>query len=186
MLVMRNRSAALIAAPSMLAGVLAAHALAYRWTVPAAERASVLRQTGHAWEAYLPILIAPALALLAIGLLRHTVSRSARPAAWPFAVLPPFAFLLQEHLERFLHDGTPQLVMTTPVLAGVLLAVPFGLAAYAVARALIGLTEAAARALAAPPPRFLTARVLTPAASRSLLPAVVVCSPPGRGPPRAR
>jgi hypothetical protein len=183
---MRNRSAALIAAPSLLGGVLAAHALAYRWTVPAAERASVLRQAGHAWEAYLPFLIAPALALLAIGLLRHTVSRSARPAAWPFAVLPPFAFLLQEQLERFFHDGTPHLVLTTPVLAGVLLAVPFGLTAYAVARALLGLSESAARAFAARPPRLVAAASYALAAPRSLAAAVVVGSRPGRGPPRAR
>ena len=182
---MRNRSAALIAAPSMLGGVLAAHVLAYRWTVPTSERASVLRNTGHAWEAYLPFLLAPALALLAVGLVRHTVSRGRRPAAWPFAVLPPLAFLVQEHLERLIHDGTPHLVLTTPVLAGVLLAVPFGLAAYAVARALLGLSEATGRALVARPPRLVAAPALASAAHRSSAAAVVLGSRPGRGPPRA-
>jgi hypothetical protein len=101
-------------------------------------------------------------------------------------VLPPFAFLLQEQLERFIHTGRPHLVLTTPVLAGILLAVPFGLAAYAVARALIGLAEAAARALSPAPPRLLRAPALAPAASRSLVAAAVPGSRPGRGPPRAR
>jgi hypothetical protein len=183
---MRNRSAALIAAPSMLGGVLAAHVLAYRWTIPAAERASVLRQTGHAWEAYLPFLVACAFALVAVGLVRQSVSGRSRAAAWPFAVLPPLAFFVQEQLERLFHNGTPHLVLTTPVLAGVLLAVPFGLAAYAVARALLGLSEAAGRALAARPPRLLVAPALASAAPSSVPAAVVLGSRPGRGPPRAR
>ncbi len=183
---MRNRSAALIAAPSILGGVLAAHALAYRWTVPAGERASLLRATGHAWQAYLPLLLAPVLAVLAVGIVRSTLSRGARPAAWPFAVLPPLAFLLQEHLERLAHDGTLQLALSTPVVAGVLLAVPFGLAAYAVARALLRLSEAAARALAARPPRLLASPAVASPASCPVPNAVALGAGFGRGPPRAR
>jgi len=183
---MRNRSAALIAAPSILGGVLAAHALAYRWAVPAGERASLLRDTGHAWQSYLPFLLAPLLAVLAVGIVRSTLSRGARPAAWPFAVLPPLAFLLQEHLERLARDGTLHLALSTPVVAGVLLAVPFGLAAYAVARALLGLSEAAARALAARPPRLLASPAVTSAAACPVPNAVAPGAGLGRGPPRAR
>jgi hypothetical protein len=101
-------------------------------------------------------------------------------------VLPPLAFLVQEHLERLIHDGTPHVVLTTPVLAGVLLAVPFGLTAYAVARALLGLTEAAAQALVARPPRLVRVPALASAAPRVLAAAVVLGSRPGRGPPPAR
>jgi hypothetical protein len=183
---MRNRSAALIAAPSIVGGVLAAHALAYRWAVPAGERASLLHDTGHAWQAYLPLLLASVLAVLAVGIVRSTVSRGARPAAWPFAVLPPLAFLLQEHLERLAHDGTLHLALSTPVVAGVLLAVPFGLAAYAVARALLGLSEAAARALAARPPRLLASPAVASPAACPVPNAVAPGAGLGRGPPRAR
>jgi hypothetical protein len=183
---MRTRSAALIATPSMLGGVLAAHALAYRWTVPAGQRAAVLRDTGHTWQAYLPFVVASALALLAVGLVRHTASRRARPAAWPFAVLPPLGFLLQEHLERLFHDGTLHLALTTPVVAGVLLAVPFGLAAYAVARALLGLSDAVARALAPRPPRLLAASAPACFAVNSFPRTVALGARSGRGPPRAR
>lgn len=183
---MRNRSAVLVAGPSMLVGVVVAHALAYRWTVPAAERASVLRGTGHAWQAYLPFLLTPTLALLAFGLLRSAFDRGARPAAWPFAVLPPLAFVLQEHLERLAYDGSLRLALTTPVLAGVLLAVPFGLAAYAIARALLGLTEAAARTLAARPPSLLASPALAAPASSPVPTPVALAAGFGRGPPRAR
>jgi hypothetical protein len=67
-----------------------------------------------------------------------------------------------------------------------LLAVPFGLAAYAVARALLGLTEAAVQALVARPPRLVAAPALASAAPRSLAAAAVLGSRPGRGPPPAR
>jgi hypothetical protein len=183
---MRNRWAVLVAGPSMLVGVVVAHALAYRWTVPAGERASVLRSTGHAWQAYLPFALAPTLALLAFGLLHSAFDRRGRPAAWPFAVLPPLAFVLQEHLERLAYDGSFHLALSTPVVAGVLLAVPFGLAAYAVARALLGLTEAAARALAARPPRLLASPAFASPSSCPVPTPVALGAGLGRGPPRAR
>lgn len=183
---MRNRSAALIAAPSIVGGVLAAHALAYRWAVPAGERASLLRDTGHAWQAYLPLLLAAVLAVLAVGIVRSTLSRGARPAAWPFAVLPPLAFLLQEHLERLTYNGSLHLALSTPVVAGVLLAIPFGLAAYAVARALLGLSEAAARALASRPPRLTAAPAFASPASCPAPDAVALSAGFARGPPRTR
>jgi hypothetical protein len=146
----------------------------------------VLRDTGHAWQSFLPLLLAPALAALAVGLLRHAVSRRPAPAAWPFAVLPPLAFLLQEQLERLGHDGRLHLALTTPVVAGVLLAMPFGLAAYAAASALLSLSDAAARALAAPPPRLLAAPTLAALTSLPLPAAVPASLRSGRGPPPAR
>ncbi len=182
---MRNRSAFLIGAPSMLGGVLAAHALAYRWTVPAAQRTVELRQTGHAWFAYLPLVLAVALAALAVGLARRLLApRSGTPAAWPFAVLPPLAFLLQEHLERLVYDGSPHLALSAPVIAGVLLAVPFGLAAYLVARILLAGVDTVSDAFRAAPARLC--RALPPAPRFSPAPAGGVhagaCA--GRGPPQ--
>lgn len=184
---MRKRTAWAVAAPSMLGGVLAAHDLAYRLTVPASVRAHELSQTGHAWFRYLPLLIAGALALAAVGLTRRALAPAGRPAAWPFAVLPPLAFLLQESLERLFQTGSLHPALETPVVAGVLLAVPFGLVAYLVARWLIGLSEAAAGVLRAGPPRLLPALPPRPHAVLRALPAGVdLGARAGRGPPRAR
>ncbi len=184
---MRKRSAWAVAAPSMLGGVLAAHDLAYRLTVPQPERAHLLSQTGHAWFRYLPLLLASALALVAVGLVRRALAPGGRPAAWPFAVLPPLAFLLQEQVERLCHDGSLRPALQTPVLAGVLIAVPFGLAAYLVARSLLAVADSAGRALQAAPPRFPS--VAPPAAHPAFVPALAGVHPgvrPGRGPPHGR
>ncbi len=184
---MRARPATLITAPFMLGGVLAAHELAYRWTVPAAERADALRHTGHAWLAHVPVLLALAVAVLLVGVARRALAPGgAKPAAWPFAVVPPLAFLVQEHLERLLHDGAFELATGAPVVAGVLLAVPFGLAAYVVARWLLDAADAAARTLRVAPLRLPSLR-LTPVPVPLARPAG---APPGaragRGPPRTR
>ena len=171
----------------MLGGVLAAHQLAYRWTVPAAQRAEELRQTGHAWLADLPLMLAAAVAVLAVGLGRRILApRGGTPAAWPFAALPPLAFLLQEHLERLVHDGSPHLVLGPPVIAGVLLAVPFGLAAYLVARAVLEAADAVSAALRAAPARLREALPVAALVSPARPAGVHVGAPAGRGPPLAR
>jgi hypothetical protein len=134
----------------MLAGVVAAHALAFRLTVPAWERATVLAQTGHRWFAYLPLVLGAAGALLVLGVARRvTASDRSHPAAWPFAIFPPLALFLQEQLER----GHPAL--DTTIAAGVLLAVPLGLAAYALLRALLHVSDTLVAALRARPPVHL-------------------------------
>ena len=71
--------------------------------------------------------------------------------AWPFAVLPPLAFALQEHLERLLHAGAvPWTAVLEPTfLPGFLLQLPFALLAFAVARALLGAAVLLARLLRA-------------------------------------
>jgi hypothetical protein len=177
-----QRRAWAIALPPMLGGILLAHALAFELTVPAAERASALSETGHSWFAYLPLLLGAAAALLALGLVRRVLTLDdARPPVWPFALFPPLALFLQEQLER------GRLAFDPTIAAGVLLAVPLGLVAYALLRTLLHVSDRLAVALRMPPAfRFeVPACLVRPG---GLLPAANRPAPLGaRGPPgRAR
>jgi hypothetical protein len=171
-----------IALPPMLGGVVAAHTLAFRLTVPASSRAAVLQSTGHRWFAYLPLLFAAGAALLVLALVRRALAADrARPALWPFAVFPPLALFLQEQLER------GHFALDTTIAAGVLLAIPLGLAAHAVLRALLHVSDAVARILRSRPRLRLPAlRLATPL--EQFVPASLALAPHGpRGPPsRAR
>ena len=132
----------------LVGGWAAAHGLAYRIVVPeAAERRHLLEETGHAYLDPAPLL-ALILSLLAVGFGCCLLSgRAGFRTRWAFALLPPSAFVVQEYLERALHDG--QLPLTTaldPTFAvGLLLQLPFAVAALFVARALIALAEALTR-----------------------------------------
>jgi len=171
-----------VALPPMLGGVVAAHALAFRLTVPASTRAAVLASTGHRWLAYLPLLLAAAGALLVLALVRRVLAGDrTRPALWPFAVFPPFVLFVQEQLER------GHLALDTTIAAGVLLAIPLGLAAHALLRALLHVSDVVSRHLrSAPAPCIQTLRLRLPL--EWFVPASLALAPHGaRGPPsRAR
>ncbi len=166
----------------MLVGILVAHALAFRLTVPAEDRAATLSETGHSWFAYLPLLLGAAAALLVLGLVRRMLALDdARPAAWPFALFPPLALFLQEQLER------GRLAFDPTIGAGVLLAVPLGFIAYALLRTLLHVSDRLVVALRTPPAlRFEAPALLVPV--DGFLPAAIPPAPRGaRGPPgRAR
>jgi hypothetical protein len=61
----------------------------------------------------------------------------------PFALLAPAAFVVQEHLETLLHTGAAPFgtVLQPTFLPGLLLQIPFALAGYAIARALVRLAD---------------------------------------------
>jgi len=66
-----------------------------------------------------------------------------------FAAMPPLAFALQEHLERLFHGaGVAGVVLEPTFLLGLVLQAPFALAAYLLARLLLGVAERAGRVLA--------------------------------------
>jgi hypothetical protein len=73
------------------------------------------------------------------------------PARLLFLV-PPLAFALQEHLERLVHDGSfPLAAAIEPTfLVGLALQLPFALAAYAVAAALLEVADRVSDLLRAP------------------------------------
>jgi hypothetical protein len=137
------------------AGSLAAHLLAYRIAVPDPElRRHLLEDSGHGYLDPAP-LASLCLTLVAVGLLARLLGgRAATPGASArlFAVLPLVAFGFQEHLERLIHTGAfpYAAALQATFLVGLLLQVPFGLAAFAVARALLAGADALAEALAAP------------------------------------
>jgi hypothetical protein len=130
--------------PLMLAGSQLAHVFAYRLVYPEAQvRLRELLATGHGYMSYLPLVlgVGAAFELVAFGSAvvggvrqRHRVVVS--PVA--FALLPPLGFVLQEFLERWL-AGAPfpwWMVLQPTFRIGLLLQLPFALAAFLVARLL--------------------------------------------------
>jgi hypothetical protein len=142
--------------PLVLGGTEAAHALAYRLVYPQLH-ARVLLATGHAYLAWLPLLlgIAGALALAALVAAGADAARGRSPRelpAWAFAVVPPLAFVLQEVLELSLHIGTFgwRAVLAPTFVPGLVLQLPLAALAYLVARLLLRTAEHLGRALAQP------------------------------------
>jgi hypothetical protein len=165
---MRNRRLPwLLSVPLMAAGCLAAHSAAYRLV----EHSS--QETAHGYLGLAPLLIAIGVALGVVATLRSVLSGN-EPAAMPpylFALLPPLAFTLQEHLERGLQGGAALETVLEPVfLLGLLLQLPFALCALVVARSLLRVAKAAGS-------------LLTPQLPRALRPPIVR-SPATIDPPR--
>jgi hypothetical protein len=191
--VQRRRLAWLSALPLAAAGSAAAHSLAYRIVEPdPAVRSELLEGSGHAYLAYLPLFLAGCLALLGAALVGHAVAgfrrRPATAAAvWPLALVPPLAFALQEHLERFLvQDHLPLLAALEPTfVVGLVLQVPFAVAAILLARALGGMAETIGRALASPPRPRSSRPPTTVAPGAAVLPRLPLLATrqAGRGPP---
>ena len=166
----RTTIAWLLSVPLMLAGTEVAHALAFRVVYPSQwARAQALQETGHGYFAWLPALAAVGAATLLAALFlsgrnavagRHGAIRT--PSLRRFAAMPPLAFVLQEHLERLLHGvGVFGVVLDPTFLVGLALQAPFALAAYLLARLLLGVAERAGRALGR---RAASGRRRTPAA----------------------
>ena len=103
------------------------------------------------------------------------------------AAIPPLAFVLQEVLERFLHEGHVhwQLLLSGPFLYGLLAQIPFALLAAALAYALGRVAERLGAALA--PRRLRTSGTrLAHELARSVdlpLRAALARGWAGRGPP---
>jgi hypothetical protein len=90
-----------------------------------------------------PSIVLVLIALVARGLEARRGLRSARPAAWPFLVAPPAIFTVQEHLERL-----GQNIWTDRAfLGGLVLQALLGLAAWFVARLLLGVATIVGRSL---------------------------------------
>jgi hypothetical protein len=144
----------------MFAGSQTAHVFAYRLVYPDAQvRLRELVETGHGYMAYLPFALGFAGAVLVVSLLLAGLDAArgrlpGRLPSWAFALLPPVAFVVQEHVERWLHSGLVpwQAVLEPTFLPGLLLQLPFGLVAYLAARLLLGTAVRLGRVLASPPP----------------------------------
>ena len=143
----------------MLVGVEAAHALAYRVVFPEASlRGAVLAATGHAYAAWLPLLLALGGAVAVVGLaaavadvVRGGTVRELGAGA--FAALPPLAFALQELLELSLHTGhiAWHAFAAPTFLPGLALQLPFALLAFLVTRLLLRVAAKVGRLLSTRP-----------------------------------
>jgi hypothetical protein len=162
----------LAVSPLIAAGVVAAHAAAYRIT-------GTPTSPFHHYLEHVPqVLSVLAVAGLALGGL---ASRLRVPSAWPFPVAAFVTFVVQEHVERLVHTGdVPWLLGSRFFLVGLVLQVPVALVAWALARRLLVMCMGDG----APRPRRLPRieLVLVAPLPRRLRPAAAIVTR-GRGPP---
>ena len=150
---MRGRARWLLSLPLAGAGWLSAHQLAYRLVPPPDAHAAHLERAAHGYLPETPLFVAfalsavvAALAVLATAVLGRPRSR---PPALVFALLPPLGFVVQEAVERVLTGEPLTTLALEPVfLVGLLLQLPFAVAALAVARFLLEVSHELGRRLA--------------------------------------
>lgn len=138
----RRLRAIALTVPLVALGSLSAHQLAYLVVEPGAERRSAaLAATGHGYlvDAWLTLMAALAVCLTLELVLGFRNGPSARTApAWPFALLAPAGFLVQEHVERATSGADPSRALADrAVLLGLALQLPFALASWWLARAVL-------------------------------------------------
>jgi len=140
-----ERLAWLVTLPIAVVGCESAHALAnVAFGAPGGGRAELFQ--GGPGAGALPLVAALAVAAVLAGLTsRATGAWSTSPAAarLPFALLAPALYIVQEHVETVLRTGAAPVgtVIEPTFLPGLLLQIPFAIAAYAVARALVRLAD---------------------------------------------
>ena len=142
----------------------------------------------------LPLLFGVAgavvLVSLIVGIGDAARGRTARPLpAWAFALLPLTAFSLQEILERSLHTGTImwQAVESPTFVPGLILQLPFAVAAFMTARLLLRTASAVAKMIAkrrrSPGPQRAPAQVRPPLVVRLPRLTPLAGAAAGRAPP---
>jgi hypothetical protein len=169
----RRALAWLLAVPLVLGGAQLAHAVDYWLIAPDGhERSELLAGTGHGYFSYLPFAVAllGGLLVAAFVAVSWDAGRGGTAAPldrWPLALLPFATFVLQEHLERHLHDGAfPWHAAGDPTFAlGLVLQIPFAVAAYFAARLLLRAADALGR--------LRTTKPSLRAAAESALPVLV-------------
>jgi hypothetical protein len=151
----RPRSSWLLAVPLIVSGSLIAHELAYWFAGPrTAAGGRTFTGPDHGYLDHAPLALGVLGAMLLASLLGRAVRAfTGRPTlqvpAWPFFLLPPTAFAIQEHLERLLGNGDALHAVLEPTfLVGLVLQLPFALAAYGLARLLTEVAETVGRAIA--------------------------------------
>jgi hypothetical protein len=167
-----NRTRAwLVVSPVIAAGVLVAHALAYRITSTPTD--PFHEYLGHAPQVLL-LLTLSGFALAGFGRRRDS------PSAWIFPVVAVATFVAQEHVERLVHGGGVPILVTTPVfLVGLALQIPVALVAWALARRLLAVVAEGRLQMSLRPQLEFAVR------SRELghLAATALPSPQSRSPP---
>ena len=190
--------ALLLTLPTIVGGSLLAHAAGYALAEPdSALRAETLARSGHAYLDQPVLVLLVLLVVFAVGGLlcvdAELRGRGGRHiATWPFSLVAPAGFVVQEHLERLLHTGSLPLDLCTrpEFLLGLALQLPFALFAMWVARLLLRSTKEAVAALGLRRVRLVTplpapiAALSSPAAALPRSAALASCAA-GRAPPHA-
>jgi hypothetical protein len=108
-LIVQKRSLLALSLPLAAIGTLAGHAAGYALVGTSHKDALV-----HGYLSFAPQFVAVCLACVALALLLRVGGRlRGRPSAWPFALVPPLAFLGQELIER-LAAGLPAHAVLEP------------------------------------------------------------------------
>jgi hypothetical protein len=177
----RKHALLALSLPLAAAGCLAGHAAGYALAGLSRRDAHI-----HGYLGYAPQFLGVCVALVALVLaLRVTGRLRGRPAAWPFALLPPLAFCAQELIERLAAGLPAHAVLEPAVYVGLAAQLPLGLAAYLAARALLRAADAAAHALTPTLGFPLRPALLpVPAEEPGLTRSPLVFDRLGRAPPR--
>ena len=160
--------------PVAAAGILLAHALAYRLTGTAP--GAVHDYLEHAPQV---LAILATIGLVGLAFQERTFGRR---SPWAFGLVAPLGFVAQEHLERLAHTGEMPWLLTTPTfLLGLALQVPIALLCVLAARRLAGSLAVARR-----PRSIARGEASLPLSERPQSQPRVVrhARPTGRGPPR--
>jgi len=177
----RKRALLAFSLPLAATGTLAGHAAGY--AIAGTSRQDAL---AHGYLGYAPQFLALCVASLVLAFsLRVSGRLAGRPAAWPFAVVPPIAFLAQELIERLVAGLPAHAILEPAVLAGLAAQAPIALAGFLAAKALVGVADRAVRALGVQPVVALRRVSTAPAAPHtSFAPAALAFDRLGRAPPR--
>ena len=179
----RKRPLLALSFPLALLACVLGHAAGYA-LVGASRRDQML----HGYLAYGPLFVAACAAVAAVALgLRVAGRLRGRPSPWPLVLIGPFAFLVQELVER-LAAGLPGAAVLEPVvLVGLLAQLPLALASYVLARWLLLATDALAAILATPSSVVRASSLLpVPAAAPVRLRPIHTYAGFGRAPPPCR
>ena len=140
---MRKRALLSLSVPLSAVGCLIGHAAGYALVGMSSRDAQL-----HGYFSFAPQFLAICIALVAVALLLRFSGRlTGRLSAWPFALLPPLAFCAQELIERLVAGLPAHAVFEPAVFAGLAAQLPIALVAFLAARALLRVTDAAARAI---------------------------------------
>lgn len=193
---MRLRVAWVLSLSLMVMGALVAHAVAYRLVSPSQHmggHAPAEEVHGYLGDLHLCLALCGAVAVVAafgslLGRLR--AGRGLLAPLWAFAVVPPLGFTIQEHLEHVLQAGSlPQAAALDPAfVVGLLLQLPFALAAYFAGRAVLALAVVIVKTLRdSPRSRLVALDDLAPTASATARPrpSVLALGYGQRAPPAA-
>jgi hypothetical protein len=177
----RKRALLACSLPLAAAGTLAGHAAGY--ALVGSSRRDAL---AHGYLGYAPQFLALCVAVLVLALgLRATGRLQGRPAAWPFALIPPVAFLAQELIERLAVGLPAHAVLEPAVYVGLAAQIPIALLGFLAARALLRAVDEAASGLAARPSFALRPMPIpAPAGAYAPAPAGLASRRRGRAPPR--